>query len=157
MGNLFSILLSIVALAVSVSVAFYTQRAMNKREVDKSRREMLTQSVASLIEKSASRNETIRDWETFTEGDDMSNELQNILLNLERGMVSDLVQIQIAGNSETCAVASSIYELHAISQENIVRYELSDLEFLRPRIDQKELQTQTDTLVKLVRKETGLN
>lgn len=87
----------------------------------------------------------------------MSNELQNILLNLERGMVSDLVQIQIAGNSETCGVASSIYQIHAISQENIVRYELSDLEFLRPHIDHKELQTQTDTLVKLVRKETGLN
>lgn len=156
MGNQLSILLSVVALVVSVSVAFYTQWAMNRREVDKSRREMLTRSVASLIEKSTSRNESIRDWTLVGETDDMSNALTNILLKLERGMMFDLVQIRIAGGRETCDAASKVQNLHSISQEMITRFELYDMDTLMPQIDQKELNEYTAELIRLVRIETGL-
>lgn len=156
MGNQLSILLSVVALVVSVSVAFYTQWAMNRREVDKSRREMLTRSVASLIEKSTSRNESIRDWALVGDYDDMSNAQSNILLKLEREMVFDLVQIRIAGSRETCDAASKLQNLHSISQEMITRFEQADVPTLRPHVDQKELENHTNNLIRLVRIETGL-
>lgn len=58
--EILTLVLSVVAVIVSVVVALYTQRAMNKRERTKWEREELTKIVSELVSLSSQRDQTLR-------------------------------------------------------------------------------------------------
>ncbi|MFD9664331.1 hypothetical protein ACFWAY_22335 [Rhodococcus sp. NPDC059968] len=151
-----TVILSASALVFSAFSLFFTVRSANRREVEKTRREMLTDAVATLIEESTSRNQTIIDWHNY-DGTDLSNSLINILLKHERGMAYQVMRIRIVGSGDLYECAHSLHSIHSDSTTKIVRWELGNLQTLEPRMSQEKLKSVTESLISTFRRETKLH
>ena len=147
---------AVIAGVAALIVALITNWRADSREVEKTRREVLSNAVTGLIEKSETRYTMLADDALFNGGHEIDNELENKLLELERAMKFDVYRIQIHGSDRLYRIAYELYKFHSDSGAEILKVNMGEQKYMESGIDYNEVALTTTALIKEIRIETKL-
>lgn len=146
---------AIIAGVVAITVSYITNRRADSREVEKTRREVLSTAVTNLIEKSETRYTTLAEDAFYNGGTDIDNELENQLLELERAMKLETYRVQIHGSQRLYDLTYALYDIHSASGTSIMKFNLGMTKFMES-IDHVKLAQTTALLIDEIRIETKI-
>ena len=148
---------AIIAGAVAITVAYITNLRADKREIEKTRREILSSAVTSLIEKSETVNSLVATNGRYNGTYDMDNELTNSLLKLRHEMKFELIRIQIHGSDHLYEIANKLYRMHLDFEGEIEKVDLGELKYIMTGLDFNSLAQTTIDLIDAIRLETKMS
>lgn len=148
---------AIIAGVVAITVAHMTNRRADSREIEKTRREILSIAVTSLIEKSETANSLVATNGRYNGPYDMDNDLTNSLLKLRHEMKFELIRIQIHGSDHLYDIANRLYRVHLDFEVEIEKVDLGELKYIMTGLDFNGLAQTTIDLIDAIRLETKMS
>jgi len=148
---------AVIAGLVALIVALVTNWRADVREVEKTRREVLTTAAASLIQKSDLRYQAIEENAYINGWDEVNHSQHRRWSKWEQNMKFDLAKIQIHASQLLYQSAQTLYELHSDSESNLMDLMLDQTTSPNYEIDYQAITAARATLIQTVRKEAKLN
>lgn len=148
---------AIIAGVVAITVAYITNRRADSREIEKTRREVLTTAVAVMIEKSHQRYDSISEHLFLNDPTDVSTRQQRKWTQIETEIQAELVKVQIHASGPLYDAAQQLHIIHLDSDMAVFSWMNNEDKYPNYRINHEAITLAVENLIKAVRKEAKLN